>query len=150
MSKGLRLVAPLVFWAFTAAPTFVKSGSEESFDLAAYSSPEPKKGSLASKLFESASYQPVIDTAVEEIYLALSNHELNKALELTDRLLSEFPNFYLGHMLKGDILSLKAGRPLTKIGDMPDVPKGKQEELTELREEAIARFKAVKDRPQRG
>ncbi|HAV74090.1 MAG: hypothetical protein EVA59_07385 [Limnobacter sp.] len=149
MSKGLRLVAPLVFWAFTAAPTFVKSGSEESFDLAAYSSPEPKKGSLASKLFESASYQPVIDTAVEEIYLALSNHELNKALELTDRLLSEFPNFYLGHMLKGDILSLKAGRPLTKIGDMPDVPKGKQEELTELREEAIARFKAVKDRPQR-
>lgn len=147
--KGLRLTAPLFFWTFTAAPSFVDPSRNEPFDLAAYSSPGSSSSSLAGKLFEQASYKPVIDTAVEEIYLALSAHELNKALELTDRLLSEFPNFYLGHMLKGDILSLKAGRPLTKIGDMPNVPKGKQDELTELREEAVARFKAVKDRPQR-
>jgi len=147
--KGLRLAAPLVFWTFTAAPSFVESSRVESFDLAAYTSQGSNSKSLAGKLFEQASYKPVIDTAVEEIYLALSNHELNKALELNDRLLSEFPNFYLGHMLKGDILSLKAGRPLTRIGDMPNVPKGKQDELTELREEAVARFKAVKDRPQR-
>jgi murein L,D-transpeptidase YafK len=140
---------PLFFWAFTAAPTFVESGAKERVEFAAYSSTVSKKDSIAGMLFESASYQPVIDTAVEDIYLALSQHELNKALELTDRLLSEFPNFYLGHMLRGDILSLKAGRPLSNIGDMPNVPKGKQEELAELREEAIARFKAVKDRPQR-
>ncbi len=147
--KGFRLLVPLFFWAFTAAPTFVESGAKERVEFAAYSSTVSKKDSIAGMLFESASYQPVIDTAVEDIYLALSQHELNKALELTDRLLSEFPNFYLGHMLRGDILSLKAGRPLSNIGDMPNVPKGKQEELAELREEAIARFKAVKDRPQR-
>lgn len=149
MFKGLRIATPLVFWTFTAAPSFVDRNKADSFDLAAYTSPANGSGSLAGKLFEQASYKPVIDTAVEEIYTALSNHELNKALKLSDRLLEEFPNFYLGHMLRGDILSLKAGRPLTNIGDMPNVPKGKQEELAELREEAIARFKAVKDRPQR-
>ena len=149
VSKGLRFAAPLVFWTFTAAPSFVNKPQGDSFDLAAYSSPATNSGSLAGKLFEQASYQPVIDTAVEEIYTALSNHELNKALDLSNRLLQEFPNFYLGHMLRGDILSLKAGRPLQKIGDMPNVPKAKVEELAELREEAIARFKAVKDRPQR-
>lgn len=147
--KGLRLTAPMVFWTFTAAPSFVDSSQVEPFDLAAYSSPDNSSKTLAGKLFEQASYKPVIDTAIEEIYIALSNHELNKALELSDRLLSEFPNFHLGHMLKGDILSLKAGRPLTKIGDMPNVPRSKQQELSELREEAVARFKAVKDRPQR-
>lgn len=149
VSRGLRLVAPFIFWTFTAAPSFVEPTPPDSFDLAVYNKPEAREGTLASKLFDSASYQPVIDTAVEEIYLALSNHELNKALLLTNRLLNEFPNFYLGHMLKGDILSLKAGRPLTQIGDMVNVPKDKQSEIVELREEAIARFKAVKDRPQR-
>lgn len=148
--KGLRIAAPLVFWTFTAAPSFVEDNPVDSFDLAAYSSPvDGSSPSLAGKLFEQASYKPVIDTAVEEIYTALSNHELNKALKLSDRLLEEFPNFHLGHMLRGDILSLKAGRPLKNIGDMPNVPRGKRDELAELREEAIARFKAVKDRPQR-
>lgn len=149
VSKGFRIAVPLVFWTITAAPSFVKPATQDSMELAAYSSAPSQTKSLASKLFEPASYRPVIDTAVEDIYLALSNHELDKALKLTNRLLDEFPNFYLGHMLKGDILSLKAGRPLTKIGDMPSVPKGKQDELAELREEAIARFKAVKDRPQK-
>jgi len=147
--RVLRVAAPLVFWTFTAAPSFVNSGQQESFDLAAYSSPQSGSNSLASKLFDQASYEPVIDKAVEDIYIALSNHELNKALDLTNRLLAEFPNFFLGHMLKGDILSLKAGRPLKDIGDMPNVPTAKTEELAELREEAVARFKAVKDRPQR-
>lgn len=127
--KGLRLAAPFVFWTFTAAPSFVNSGQQGSFDLAAYSSLSSGSNSLADKLFEQASYEPVIDKAVEEIYIALSNHELNKALDLSNRLLAEFPNFYLGHMLKGDILSLKAGRPLTNIGDMPNVPTAKKKNL---------------------
>ena len=147
--KGVRIAIPLVFWTFTAAPSFVDQGQQGSFEVAAYGNPNAGSNSLANKLFDQEGYEPVIDKAVEDIYLALSNHELNKALLLTDRLLAEFPNFFLGHMLKGDILSLKAGRPLKNIGDMPNVPAAKREELAELREEAIARFKAVKDRPQR-
>ena len=143
--RGARLTLPLVFWTFTAAPSFVDSGTTGSFQLAGYSDAQNRSGSLAGRLFESETYRPVIDTAVEDIYTALSKHDLDRALTLTDRLLEEFPNFFLGHMLKGDILSLKAGRPLKNIGDMPNVPRGKRDELAELREEAIARFKAVKD-----
>lgn len=147
--RGTRLTLPLVFWTFTAAPSFVDSSTTGSFQLAGYSDAQNRSGSLAGRLFESETYRPVIDTAVEDIYTALSKHDLDRALTLTDRLLEDFPNFFLGHMLKGDILSLKAGRPLKNIGDMPNVPRGKRDELAELREEAIARFKAVKDRPQR-
>lgn len=147
--KGIRLAVPVLVWTFTAAPSFTDSSPAGAFEMAGYSNAQSKFTTLAGRLFEDESYKPVIDTAVEDIYTALSNHELNKALRLTDRLLEEFPNFYLGHMIKGDILSLKAGRPLKNIGDIPIVPKGKQNELEELREEAIARFKAVKDRPQR-
>jgi murein L,D-transpeptidase YafK len=145
----VRLAMPVAFWALTAAPSYYETSQAASLEVALYSPDKGKPSGLASKLFEQTNYRPVIDTAVEDIYLALSNHELNKALKLTDRLLEEFPNFYVGHMLKGDILSLKAGRPLHNIGDMPNVPASKQEELSELREEAIARFKAVKDRPKK-
>ncbi len=147
--KPVRLALPVAFWALTAAPSYYESGQGAPLELAMYSQDKDKPNGLASKLFEQANYRPVIDAAVEDIYLALSNHELNKALKLTDRLLEEFPNFYVGHMLKGDILSLKSGRPLQKIGDIPNVPASKQEDLAELREEAIARFKAVKDRPKK-
>jgi murein L,D-transpeptidase YafK len=147
--KSLRLAVPLFFWTFTAAPSFVDQDKLHKFELASYGNPNDWTNSLTDKLFNSASYEPVIDKAVENIYMALSKHELNSALAMADQLINQFPNFHLGHMLKGDILSLKAGRPLKNIGDIPNVPKGKQEELVELREEAIARFKAVKDRPQR-
>lgn len=149
MTRGVKLTLPLIFWTFTAAPSFVDSDPAESFQLAGYFDSQNQPGSLAGRLFENETYRPVIDTAVENIYTALSQHDLDKALTLTNRLLEEFPNFYLGHMLKGDILSLKAGRPLKNIGDIPNVPRRKKNELAELRAEAVARFKAVKDRPQR-
>jgi len=149
ISRGARLTLPLLFWTFTAAPSFVNSQPSDSFQVAGYADKQNRPGSLAGRLFENETYKPVIDTAVEDIYTALSKHDLDKALALTNRLLAEFPNFYLGHMLKGDILSLKAGRQLKNIGDMPNVPRNKRDDLAELREEAVARFRAVKDRPQR-
>lgn len=97
--------------------------------------------------FQTEAYKPVIDAAIERIYSALSRHALNDALEETDKLLSEFPNFTLAHLLKGDILSLKAGRPVKVIGDVPKVPRSKRNDLNSLRAEAVARFKAIKDRP---
>ncbi|WP_370263436.1 murein L,D-transpeptidase family protein [Limnobacter sp.] len=146
----LKLATPLVFWGLTAAPSFAPHDPMAGVALAAYSYPQnSSSNTLASQLFERQSYKPVIDTAVESIYNALSANDLNAALEVANRLVTEFPNFHLGHMLRGDILSLKAGRPVREIGDIPDVPKSKLNELRELREEAVARFKAVKDRPQK-
>ena len=93
-------------------------------------------------------YRPVIDSSIEAIYTAISKQNLNKALEEADQLIKKFPNFELAHLLRGDILSLKSGRRIQQIGDIPKVPLYKNNHLVELREEAIARFKAVKDRPE--
>ena len=92
--RGARLTLPLVFWTFTAAPSFVDSSSNDSIQLAGYSGAQGRSGSLAGRLFENETYRPVIDTAVEDIYTALSKHDLDRALNLTNRLLEEFPNFY--------------------------------------------------------
>jgi len=89
----VRLAMPVAFWALTAAPSYYETSQAASLEVALYSPDKGKPSGLASKLFEQTNYRPVIDTAVEDIYLALSNHELNKALKLTDRLLEEFPNF---------------------------------------------------------
>ncbi|HEX4844277.1 MAG TPA: L,D-transpeptidase family protein [Limnobacter sp.] len=147
--KLFKLVAPVAFWMFTAAPSFAPQDPLGGVTLAAYSYPQSSSSSLAGHLFDRQGYKPVIDTAVESIYNALSENDLNAALAIANRLVNEFPNFHLGHMLRGDILSMKAGRPVQAIGDIPNVPKGKQTELQELREEAVARFKAVKDRPRK-
>lgn len=106
---------------------------------------QPKQ--ISAEIASQMGYRPVIDSAVESIYNAMSANDLNTALIETDRLLEEFPNFSLGYLLRGDILSLKAGRAIDFIGDVPKLPRSKRDELENLRQEAIARFKAVKDRP---
>ncbi|MFN4328427.1 MAG: murein L,D-transpeptidase family protein [Limnobacter sp.] len=148
LRKGLMLVLPIAIWGLTAAPSFVKPGNS-SFAMAALGDARTGSNPLANQLFDAQAYRPVIDTAVEDIYLALSANKLNEALRLTDRLLAEFPNFHLGHMIRGDILSLKAGRQIKRIGDVPNVPKSKREDLAELQDEAVARFRAVRDRPRK-
>ena len=146
--KGIKLCTPVFFWAITAAPSFVPA-KEGVIEVARYTEKRPSNtGSvLASQLFNREGYRPVIDSAVEQIYHALNANQLSEALRLTDRLLTEFPNFHVAHMLRGDILSMKAGRPLRGIGDIPNAPATKREELADLRAEAIARLKAVSDRP---
>lgn len=143
-----RIALPMVFWAFTAAPSFAPA-KDQAFEVASYSNRSASGNALANQLFDSQAYRPVIDSAVEQIYLALSANKLNEALRLTDQLLAEFPNFHVGHLLRGDILSLKAGRPIKKIGDVPNLPASKRDDLAELQDEAIARFKAIKDRPRK-
>ncbi|HEX5487355.1 MAG TPA: L,D-transpeptidase family protein [Limnobacter sp.] len=148
-SRLLKLAVPAGFWLLTAAPSFVDPQLYDGFNNVAYAAPQPQGAGSAGSLFDRQAYRPVIDTAVGEIYTALSQNQLDRALTIANRLIKEFPNFHLAYLLRGDILSLKAGRPIQRIGDMPSVPKGKEDELRDLREEAIARFRAVEDRPQR-
>lgn len=154
----LGMALPIVFWQ--AAINLPDSGEAiaaeqvkpeiqvQAIQVAAIA-PSQSDGRLpgASNL-ERMGYRPVIDTAIESIYQSLSDNNLNQALRDVDLLLEEFPNFSLAHLLRGDILSLKAGRSIGAIGDIRRrLPKDKQEELSKLREEAVARFKAVRDRP---
>ena len=77
------------------------------------------------------------------ILAAVEQNKLDSALQQTEALLKQYPNFRLAHLIKGDLL-LARGKPLATFGNAKNAP---EEKLTDLREEAVARLKAYRDRP---
>lgn len=77
------------------------------------------------------------------IFAEIEGNRLDRALALTDTLIAEYPNFRLGHLIKGDLL-LARTRPLTTFGNAAGAP---PEQLAELREEAIARLRGYREKP---
>lgn len=100
--------------------------------------------SLAAGVAGSPATDP--EPALEEIIRAIESDRLDEALKRTDRLLESHPTFRLGHLIRGDLLLAKA-RPLHQFGDAEGVPPA---ELADLREEALARLKAYRNRPRPG
>lgn len=68
------------------------------------------------------------------------------ALEQTDRLLAQHPNFRLAHLVRGDLLLARV-RPIEAFGSTGHTA---QERLKELRAEASARLQAAKEPPPPG
>lgn len=66
------------------------------------------------------------------------------ALSETDALLNAYPNFRLGHLIKGDLLLARI-RPLQRFGE--GGAHAASEQVADLREEAIARLRAYRDKP---
>ena len=79
---------------------------------------------------------------LSKILAAIENNKLGSALEQTEALLKQYPNFRLAHLIKGDLL-LARSMPLSTFGNASNAP---QEKLTDLREEVIARLKAYRSR----
>lgn len=77
------------------------------------------------------------------IFAEIEGNRLDRALQLTDALLAEFPNFRLGNLIRGDLL-LARTRPLTSFGNAASAP---PELIAELRDEAIARLRGYREKP---
>lgn len=75
------------------------------------------------------------------IYQLLANGQSEQALSSANRLVEQFPNFHLGHLVRGDIL-ISRTRPLATIGDAIK-PSKYNERLQDLREEAVGRLQAI-------
>lgn len=80
-----------------------------------------------------------------EVLNKLEGNRLDEALQLTENLLRRYPNFRLGHLIKGDLL-LARSRPISSFGDGARRTAG-EEKIADLRQEAIARLKAYRERP---
>jgi murein L,D-transpeptidase YafK len=78
-----------------------------------------------------------------EVFALIENNRLDAALARTEQLLSAYPNFRLGHLVKGDLLLARV-KPLKTLGNADNAPLDK---LTDLREEAIARLRAYREKP---
>jgi len=77
-----------------------------------------------------------------EVYQALGANKLREALEKADRLVEAYPTFRLGHLIRGDLLMLQT-RPIDTLGAV----KGAAEPLADLRAEAAARLRFLRERP---
>ena len=78
---------------------------------------------------------------LSRILIEIEKNRLDTALELTEALLKQHPNFRLAHLIKGDLL-LARSTPLSTFGNASNAP---AEKLTDLREEVIARLKAYRN-----
>src|SRR6266581_7650322 len=78
------------------------------------------------------------------VFQALEANKLDVALKRVDALIRDYPNFRLAHLVRGDLLLARA-RPLQTFGNVvKTVP---QERVDGLREEALARLRAARQRP---
>lgn len=78
-----------------------------------------------------------------EVYKSLSANRLREAQDKADALVAAFPNFRLGHLVRGDLLLLHT-QPIKSFGTSSNAPADK---LNNLREEAIVRLKSLRERP---
>jgi len=84
-----------------------------------------------------------IEAQLVRIYAEIDKNRLDSALNLTESLLRQYPNFRLGHLIKGDLLLARA-QPIATMGNAANAP---AERLADLREEAVARLKAQHQKP---
>lgn len=105
--------------------------------------------SLAAKKPVKAHHAPVVQKAdpeelLSDIYRELAENNLRAAQDKADALVEAYPNFRLGHLLRGDLLLMHT-RPVAMLGAA--VPVGAEARLADLRREAAVRFQAQPGRP---
>lgn len=141
------LAAPLLGAALLALPTlFPTAHATPAHAEKAAAKPAAKAKALpadaATQLVPSYSDsgpEPMLD----RIFAAIEQRKLDTALEQTEVLLKQYPNFRLANLIKGDLL-LARSRPINAFGALNNAP---AEKVADLREEAIARLKAYRQKP---
>lgn len=78
-----------------------------------------------------------------EIYKAMAANRLRDAQAKADALVAAYPNFRLGHLVRGDLLLLHT-QTIKTFGAVSGAPADK---LNNLRDEAIVRLKSLRERP---
>jgi murein L,D-transpeptidase YafK len=103
------------------------------------------RGVLLSLLvFSAAATAATPEDRLSAVFQAIEANRLDDALQRVDALIREYPNFRLAYLVRGDLLLARA-RPLETFGNVAKtVP---LEKIEGLREEALARLRALRSRP---
>lgn len=89
------------------------------------------------------SAKPDPEALLLEVYKDLGANRLRQAQAKADALVEAYPTFRLGQLIRGDLLQLHT-RPISTLGAVPNGPPDK---LKNLRDEAKARLKWLKEKP---
>ena len=76
------------------------------------------------------------ETMLAQTLLAITSSRFDLALTEIDKVLENYPNFRLAHLIRGDLMMARA-RPISNIGTASDAP---AERIADLRAEALARL----------
>jgi len=99
---------------------------------------------LAAAALSLAAAAATPEDRLSQVFEAIEANQLDLALTRVDALISAYPNFRLAYLVRGDLLLARA-RPLETFGNVvKTVP---QERIEGLREEALARLRAQRERP---
>jgi len=87
---------------------------------------------------------PTPEDKLSRVFGSIEGNRLDEAMTQVDALIREYPNFRLAHLVRGDLL-LARSRPLQTFGNVEKtVP---PEKVDGLRNEALARLRALRQRP---
>jgi murein L,D-transpeptidase YafK len=92
---------------------------------------------------DAAPARPDPDSLLIAVYKDLGASRLQDALAKANALVAAYPNFQLGHLIRGDLLLMQTHR-VERLGAVDGAP---ADALTNLRQEAAARLKALYERP---
>ena len=84
-----------------------------------------------------------VENALAAIFKSIEAGKHSDALARVEALIASRPNYRLAHLIKGDLLLARA-RPVRSMGAAPNAPADK---VKDLRDEALARLKAYRERP---
>lgn len=83
------------------------------------------------------------EAQLNRIFEEIEANRLGEALQLTEGLLRQHPNYRLAHLIKGDLLLARA-RPIQGFGAVNGAPADK---IADLRAEASVRLKGYREKP---
>ena len=100
--------------------------------------------SLVALGFAVAAAAATPEDRLSAVFEAIEANRVDEAMRRVDALLRDYPNFRLAYLVRGDLL-LARSRPLLTFGNVvKTVP---QDRIEGLREEALARLRAMRSRP---
>jgi murein L,D-transpeptidase YafK len=100
--------------------------------------------SLVALGFAVAASAATPEDRLSAVFEAIEANRVDEAMRRVDALLRDYPNFRLAYLVRGDLLLARA-RPLLTFGNVvKTVP---QDRIEGLREEALARLRAMRSRP---
>ena len=103
--------------------------------------------SLVTGISQERSPDAELEHGLSSVIQAIEQDRPDAAMRRGDALIAEHPTSRLAHLIRGDLL-LARTRPLQTFGDVAKtVPRAKVEDL---REEALARLRALRARPAQG